>query len=94
MEKLLPIGTVVKLAKVDQLFMIIGYCGRLKLKKTKKHDYFGCPYPVGLIGFEKTILIKHENIEKICHMGYNSEKLKKINTLINAFENIDFRGEK
>ena len=69
MKEKLTIGTIIKLYDLDKLFMIVGYCSEMNLKKTKNFDYFVCGYPEGVIGLKKTILIKHSEIEKIFFEG-------------------------
>lgn len=88
MKKYLPVGSIVKLKNEDQLIMIIGYSFIVKLKQFFGYDYFGCYYPEGVIELEKNILFRHEDIENIFYMGYNSKKIKKIN----ALNNILMRG--
>lgn len=87
-NKFLPIGTVFKVYNEKVLFMIVGYCSRLKVKKINSYDYICCVYPVGMMGFKKLIPVKHDKIEKIQHMGYNSQKLKNVNSLLKNIKNV------
>lgn len=66
--KLLPIGTVVKVAGKDNKIMI---CGRqqIDLETEEEFDYIGCEYPEGLDG-EKVVLFNVENIIMIYFLGY------------------------
>lgn len=69
--KLLPIGTVVKLAEVEPLIMIIG---RMVISADKRDfDYVGVPYPVGYLGDEKVLCFNHDKIVEEMHKGYMTE---------------------
>lgn len=73
MENNLPIGTIIKLHQLDKLFMILGHCEKMNLKKLKNFDYFVCGYPEGVIGLKRTILIKKDEISEIVYNGFNNK---------------------
>ena len=78
--KYLPIGSVVKLKDVDLELMIIGY---LKKPEEKIYDYSACIYPLGIVtSVLDTVVFNHEQIEKIYHVGYKSEKFEGINRVL------------
>jgi len=91
MKKYLPIGTIIKLNGEEKYFMTIGYCSKLKLKKLLNFDYIVCEYPIGVFDLKKVIPIKHDYIEKIYYMGYNSKQLKKINEINLVVSNLSMR---
>lgn len=76
MGKKLPIGTIIKLFELDKLFMIVGYCNNMNLKKLNNFDYLVCGYPEGVIGLKRTILVKNAEIEKIIYNGFNNNNDK------------------
>ena len=78
--KYLPIGSIVKLKEVDVELMIIGY---LKKVEDKIYDYSACSYPLGIVtSVLDTAVFNHEQIEKIYHMGYKSDKFEGINGIL------------
>lgn len=84
-EKYLPIGTVVLLKDATKEVMITGLAILGGASETvtdsegnEKHlakiwDYSGCPYPEGLITTNEAFAFNHDQIEKICYMGYETE---------------------
>ena len=84
-EKYLPIGTVVLLKNATKEVMITGLAilggGAETItdeEGNEKHiakiwDYSGCPYPEGLLTTNDTFAFNHDQIEKICYMGYETE---------------------
>lgn len=86
-EKFLPIGTVVILKNGKKPVMITSTCvvatGEVydkngKVENTKKViDYGACFYPEGILQSDRTIAFNHENIEKVCYMGYQTDEQKK-----------------
>lgn len=75
--KLLPIGTVVKLSKVDKLVMIYGY-NQIQISTNKQYDYIGVPYPEGNISPDYNVLFNRNLIEEVLHNGYVTGEDKKI----------------
>ena len=83
-EKYLPIGTVVLLKNGTKEVMITGLAilgGKKETGEAKIWDYAGCPYPEGLVTTNQTFGFNHENIKKICYMGYETEAHEKISEL-------------
>ena len=84
MKKRLPIGTIIKIKDKEGTLMIVGYCSKFKIKKLMAYSYFCCLYPIGFTTSEDLILIKNNEISEVIHIGYGSEKLKKMNKVIEA----------
>jgi len=78
-DRLLPIGTVVSLNKMDQKVCIIGYMDPIT-EETFKY-YVGCLFPTGLKQ-EKTIGFTEEDIDNIYFMGYQTEETLKFTKLL------------
>ncbi len=72
-EGLLPVGSVVLLHQGKHRVMIIGYCQKLLSQPDKIYDYVGCLFPEGFISAEKNYLFNREQIEKVYHVGYQSD---------------------
>jgi len=94
-EKFLPIGTVVLLKGGKKEVMITSYCifpnntevqkDGSEVKATKKmYEYGGCIYPEGILDSNMVCAFDHNQIEKICHMGYESEAQKELSTILNG----------
>jgi len=79
MEKLLPIGSIVKLKTGDNLFMIDGYCQYISNDKDKIYDYSASPYPTGRNN--QVILLNASDIDVVLFIGYQTK------------EGIEFRDE-
>ena len=87
-EKFLPIGTVVLLKDGIKEVMITSYCiiptGDVFDKSGKVeganqiYDYGGCLYPEGIIGSNQSIIFNHEQIQRICHKGYETDLQKEL----------------
>ena len=88
-DKFLPIGTVVLLKGGKKELMIISYCiipsgdvydknGKVEGIKGRMFDYGGCIYPEGMITSDQLFAFDHSQIEKVVHMGYETELQKKI----------------
>lgn len=85
-DKFLPIGTVVLLKGGKKEVMIITYCvfpeGKLVVDgkevdpKGKLYEYGACTYPEGVIEHDTIIGFNHDQIEKVCHMGYETDDQK------------------
>ena len=98
-EKFLPIGTVVLLKGGSKELMITGYCiiptgktfehGKEVQSVGKVFDYGACTYPEGVIFSDQVFGFNHEQIEKISHMGYETNQQKEFsNILKNTIEQI------
>lgn len=72
-EGLLPVGSVVLLRGGEHRLMIIGYCQKLLSRPDEIYDYVGCLFPEGFIGAEKNYLFNREQIDKVYHVGYQTE---------------------
>ena len=93
-EKFLPIGTVVLLKEGTKEVMITSYCiipnGDIYNKSGKieganqMYDYGACLYPEGEINSKQVIAFNHDQIETICHLGYETEKEKEFVGILNA----------
>jgi len=93
-EKFLPIGTVVLLKGGKKELMIISYCiiptgevydknGKVEMEETM-FDYGGCVYPEGMITSDQLFAFNHEQIEKVCYMGYETDNQKEISKVLKA----------
>ncbi|PFG04448.1 DUF4176 domain-containing protein [Bacillus sp. es.034] len=65
---LLPIGTVVKLKKVDKPVMIYGR-HQIQKKTGTIFDYIAVPYPEGNLTEEFNVFFNRELIEDVIHPG-------------------------
>lgn len=94
-EKFLPIGSVVLLKGGKKELMITGYCiianGQdlvdEKQKSINMHEYSACTYPEGVINSDVAYVFNHDQIDKVCFMGYETEQSKEVSKTIN--ENIE-----
>lgn len=77
-NKVLPIGSIVKLKDDDNKIVIIGYDVRAD---NKTHKYTALPYPFGYNSQELFFLFNDEDIENVIFEGYkinNYELVEKI----------------
>lgn len=91
-EKFLPIGTVVLLKGGKKELMIMSYCiipaGDVYDKNGKvdvgdaMFDYGGCVYPEGMLTSDQLFAFNHDQIEKVCFMGYETEQQKQISKVL------------
>ena len=84
-DKFLPLGTIVKIKNLDREVMISSYCIIPKVDIATKskpdiREYGGCYYPDGFIRTDRIIAFNHDQIEKVVHMGYETEESKKYST--------------
>ena len=92
-ERFLPIGTVVLLKGGKKEIMITSYCifpndvqikNGQEIKPEKKiYEYGACIYPEGILDSNMVCAFDHNQIEKICHMGYETPIQKELSTLLN-----------
>jgi len=98
-DKYLPIGTVVLLKNGKKELMILSYGvipqGELEKNgetidgKNKFFDYGACTYPEGLVNSTQIAVFNHDQIEKVCYMGYETEEYEAFNKAITgAYEEI------
>ena len=92
-ERFLPIGTVVLLKNGKKEVMITSYCifpnnveiknGQEVKPEKKIYEYGGCIYPEGILDSNTVCAFNHEQIEKICHLGYETETQKELSDILN-----------
>lgn len=76
-NKLLPIGSVVKLKEVEKPVMIYGR--KQKQASTKReYDYVAVPYPEGNISEEYNVFFNRNMIKEVLHKGYETEEEQKL----------------
>ena len=93
-ERFLPIGTVVLLKGGKKEVMITSYCifpnnvqmkdGQEVKPKNELFEYGACLYPEGILDSNVSCAFNHNQIEKICFMGYETESQKKLSEMLNA----------
>ena len=69
---MLPLGSVVKLDRVEPYVMI---CGRIVCAQSDDHiyDYVGCLYPEGIGKNDELVFFDREAIEELFFIGYQDE---------------------
>ena len=92
-ERFLPVGTIVLLNNGKKEIMITSYGvmpqgtiivnGKEENGENKMFDYGGCTYPEGFINPENIICFNHENIAKVCYMGYETDAFNEFNKGLN-----------
>ena len=92
-ERFLPIGTVVLLENGTKELMITRYCiipGDTEIKdgeevetERKLYEYGGCTYPEGILDNDIVYAFNHNQIKKICHMGYETDTQKEFSEALN-----------
>ena len=85
-SKFLPIGTIVLLKGGKKELMITSYCifptGKLMVDGKEvdangvMYEYGACTYPEGIINSDQILGFNHDQIEKICYMGYETDEQK------------------
>ena len=104
-EKFLPIGTVVLLKGGKRELMITCYCiiptgdlydknGKVDNPNKQLFDYGACFYPEGIVNNDQTFAFNHSQIDKICYMGYETEKQKELSKVMNANYSVMQEGTK
>lgn len=93
-ERFLPVGTVVLLKGGKKEVMITSYCifpnnvqiknGQEVTPEKKMYEYGGCLYPEGILDSNTACAFNHENIEKICYMGYETDAQKELSRVLNG----------
>ena len=79
-SKLLPIGSVVLLNNGTKKIMITGFYSVPANDNSKVYDYCGCLFPEGVISSEQNLLFDHNQIMRVCYMGYTSDEEKEFKT--------------
>ena len=91
-EKFLPVGTVVLLKNGKKPLMIVSYCimpagdvydknGKVE-NPDKVLDYGACSYPEGIVTANEIYGFNHDKIDKILHMGYETDEQKEISKVL------------
>lgn len=86
-EKFLPIGTVVLLKGGKKELMITCYAvaakgevynknGKIENPEKVVYDYGACFYPEGTVTSDQIFVFNHDQIDKICFVGYETDKQK------------------
>ena len=93
-EKFLPIGTVVLLKGGKRELMINSYCimpaGEAYDKNGKVDvagqffDYGACFYPEGMVKSDQLFAFNHEQIDRICFKGYETDNQKELSKVLNG----------
>ena len=87
-KKYLPLGTVVLLENANKKVSIIGFrCVGQNDKVEKEFDYAGCLYPEGVVTSSKSILFNHDQIKKVCNIGYSDEEDKAFKRILEEEKN-------
>ena len=92
-ERFLPLGSVVLLKGGKREIMIMSYCiipsgegydknGKVDLRG-KVFDYGGCLYPEGMGTSDQLYGFNHDQIEKVCFTGYQTELQKDLSDRMN-----------
>ncbi|QXE03453.1 DUF4176 domain-containing protein [Terribacillus sp. DMT04] len=76
-DKLIPIGSVVKLKKAEKPVMIHGY-EQQEVGTEELYDYISVPYPEGHIRPDYSIFFNREDIEEVLHVGYSTPEDKEL----------------
>ena len=93
-EKFLPIGTVVILKGGRRELMIMSYCvmpdgqgydknGEIDVNG-KMFDYGACFYPEGMITSDQLFAFNHEQINRVCYMGYKTQQQADISEMLKS----------
>ena len=92
--KFLPIGTVVLLKGGKRELMITSYCvmpsgdvydknGKVDVKG-QMFDYGACFYPEGMVTSDQLFAFNHEQIDRICYLGYKTTQQTEISAMLNS----------
>lgn len=93
-SKFLPIGTVVLLKGGKRELMITSYCimpsGDVYDKNGKVDvtgqvfDYGACFYPEGMVTSDQLFAFNHEQIERVCYMGYKTQQQTDVSNMLKS----------
>ena len=85
MSDFLPIGSVVLLGDTDpEIVMIAGYLPREEGKGVS--DYFGVPYPLGMLTPSAYVCFQKRKISEVLHRGFCDENGQKLLNGLDQFE--------
>ena len=94
-KRFLPIGSVVLLKNGRKELMINSYCvmpsgdvydknGKVENTEGTIFDYGACLYPEGMITSDQLFAFNHEQIEKVCFKGYETDKQKEFVQILSS----------
>ncbi len=83
--KYLPIGSVILTKGGNKKIMITGYMGENYEKEAPIFDYIACLYPQGIVSSKSNLLFNHDDIEKICFLGYSDDEQKEYVGILNKY---------
>ncbi|MGC4378500.1 DUF4176 domain-containing protein [Fictibacillus sp. Mic-4] len=72
-NRLLPIGTVVKLKNIDKEVMIYGR-KQTQSSTKRQYDYVAVPYPEGNISEDYNVFFNRNMIKKVLYKGYETKQ--------------------
>ena len=83
-NEFLPLGSIVKVEKIDKEVMIIGYMGYTTDSNPESRDYIGVE---SIDGFsdETMILFNKESIENVLFIGYKNNKVTNMLKALDGF---------
>lgn len=85
MSDFLPIGSVVLLGNTDpEIVMIAGYLPQEEGKGV--NDYFGVPYPLGMLTPSAYVCFQKREISGVLHRGFCDENGQKLLEGLDQFE--------
>ena len=82
MNTILPIGSVVRIKKVEKPVMIFGYFQQSSTRPDDVVDYVGVPYPAGNVHLALQLGFQMTDITEVLFEGYKTEEFKPIETLL------------
>ena len=82
MNRILPIGSVVRIKDVESPIMIFGYLQQTALRPGEVMDYVGVPYPIGNVNMTVQLAFQMTAIEQVLFEGYRSKEFAPIATLL------------
>ena len=93
-KRFLPIGSVVLLKNGKKELMINSYCvmpsgdvydknGKVENTEGTIFDYGACLYPEGMITSDQLFAFNHDQIEKVCFKGYETESSRELSVVLN-----------
>lgn len=82
-DKVLPIGSVIKMQQGDIYLMVCGYVDKKKVIENEHFDYFCCPYPEGING-KDYVLAQKDKIDKVIFIGYQDANFVKLVNLLDG----------
>ena len=84
MDKLLPIGTIVRMEKESKfLFMIVGYMPQNT--EGEMRDYATVRYPMGVFDSRVFFFMNHKDIVEVVYQGFENEEYTSLIEIVHAF---------